>query len=557
MSSELNATGQFSELARRIDAAELQFQRQRGTFHFWHLLLASAVLFLLILVAAVYAHQRGFLHFGDQQVLSPPAVASAAKPAEAHSGEKKGGDFRDLLTILVPTFAVAVAFMVGAAGMRRLESYDEEFARARKERREDAADIRMQLESTQSRFSDQLKATLGAQVSDLVQQQAEGIKRLLQDQATEAQRKIEEATRSSRESAEASATLAAETAARLDQDYSLVRSVPSTAELMALPVIAVEKLEHEVEELFANGKDAIAVNLVDACLRNSERLFGEANDWFNVSAELGRRGQELLALRVCKTALVRCFRDENGSPVSSPALARQDLLAHAISYAVKVGEWLEAESLVRQAETIGRERWGWRLFTFVGDYLDALGDDDRYEQLNTDFAKFLPFEERAYAQPASRLHRLGKLADAEQLIRSGLDALGVRGQQLCGIYSALLLEQGRYQETIKIATLGLANLADAQPTTATYALVFRRAAAFDAILVSSLTSGGEIGNGVRAHLLRQALLGYKATMDFGEMAPSTYRRQATVRSRLLLSLFTDGSNMGDLLEEEGVSDNEA
>ena len=99
---------------------------------FWQWFAVTVSLLFVVLFAGLYLHSAGFIN------LASTAPASGLLPGAT----KPSGDFRDLLTILVPMFAAGVALVVSAAGMRPLQSYDDEFARARQERRDDEKSMR-------------------------------------------------------------------------------------------------------------------------------------------------------------------------------------------------------------------------------------------------------------------------------------------------------------------------------------------------------------------------------------------------------------------------------
>lgn len=525
--------------------------------NFWRTFAVVMSLLFVALFAALYLHSAGFVS------LASSSQASGVLPGQA----KPSGDFRDLLTILVPMFAAGIAFVVSAAGMRRLQSYDDELARARQERRDDEKSMRKETadsavalrtevttnaEKLRAEFKDErdaFKAQIKDQTDKVLNEKVVQLKVDLLDLKVDAEAVFKEATSKV-------LTDVQSTAKRLDDDFSFLKSREDLVDWGAKTLISVGALHNQVTQLLQSSisdDERKAMQLLDAALASPERMSGTPNDWFNLSAQLGRSDMELRAFEVCMTALAR-FADTNDAGYSP----NQDLLAHAIQFASGLGKWGECNELLRQAEKIGRARWTWRLFVFVGDYFETRGNEQEYLTLNKEFSETLPFSEQPYSQLASYWYKRGQLHKSLEAIDLGMSKEGVRGERLLMRKSEILLDLSRYEEVVSVTSEALAATATDQPGSAQWAIMNNRAYAFDALLWQII---GAVGGKSPAQklstedkkqatvLARSALASYGAASDL-RGASLTTKAQAVTRMRLIrYACEVSGIDMAEMPEK--------
>lgn len=442
---------------------------------------------------------------------------------------REKGDFRDLLTILVPVFAAGVAFMVSATGMKRLQSYDEEMARSRRERREDELAIRQESLEKAKELTDDLherqeefKKDLSEKVDKIIDSKLEKINSSFDEIA---KRATETFTTNSNSIIQEIMAMAK----RLGDDFSCIKGKPYIAKTIEDNTISVGQLHKKIERLFQTGNEEDrqhAIEILSVALKSSEQMMGIPEDWFNLSAELGRNDLEKQALKVCTVALDR-FSDRN-DPHSAPD---PDILAHAIQFATKLGQWQDCKNLYDLAERTPHDQWNWRLFVFVGDYFQARHDEASFIKLNEEFIKALPFEERPYSQLAGYWQNRGKLEKALEVIENGITKLGPRTPQLLMTKSEILLDMGKYEEVLDSTLAALEATARLQPGASQAMIMFYRASAFDALYFDKLhQKGAEISE---IHNLATSAISCYQTGISTPGHPFLVEAQAKVRQKLI------------------------
>jgi hypothetical protein len=260
-----------------------------------------------------------------------------------------------------------------------------------------------------------------------------------------------------------------DTAENFTERFEFLIDVKEVADLGAGEITTLPELEAKEQRLFREGNFRLAVAILNAALAQPDRLEGEPNDWFNLSAELGRNDYFALGYRVCKLALDKYSRAETPP--------NHDLLAHAIQYATKSAKWSAAAQLVAVAEGLGRETWVWRTFALVADYYEAAGDIERFEAVTRDHMRYQPTDEKPYADLAVLYRRNGKNAKAEEVIQSGLKIPRLRGARLYNLLADIQMEQNRFSEALESANAGLIVSAGEPPGAPLWALMCRRASA--------------------------------------------------------------------------------
>ncbi|MBF0157193.1 MAG: tetratricopeptide repeat protein [Magnetococcales bacterium] len=290
-------------------------------------------------------------------------------------------------------------------------------------------------------------------------------------------------------------------------------------------------MSHEVvARLFAERKVPQAIAAVRQVLSDSN-VVGSPDDWFNLSAELGRQDQEALALQACERGLE--FHPRN-----------VDLLSHAVQFASKVGDFDKARGFYNSLMQIGCGEWNWRAFVFVGDYLEAIGEIDKAFEININFRERIPSDERAYSQTAMILKKLGRLKELVALCKEGMKRVP-RAPQLGLILSGAYNELGEHEKAIEATDVGLEGAAEAQPSASQAAILFERACAFDALavrrikaaLAEGIESEGTIGECLE--LARKAAVNYRAARGIPVPKPPVYEMQRQARLVVLNTFLTE------------------
>ncbi|MEO5365774.1 MAG: hypothetical protein H7831_05365 [Magnetococcus sp. WYHC-3] len=254
------------------------------------------------------------------------------------------------------------------------------------------------------------------------------------------------------------------------EPYAWLQDHPQNSALAGQNPQSMGQVHDMVTALAESGQTSQATELTRRAL--DQQLTGSPVDFFNLSSQLGRMNLEALALEVCEAGLKKATQDA-------------DLLSHALTYATKIGAWDKAESFHQRLLALPRQRWGWRAFVFVGDYLDALGRIDEALAINAQFAQQLPLDERAYAQSAIIYSRLGQHDKVIEVARAGMDKVPMAAQ-LGLLLAKSLAATGQFQEVIRVTSRGLAGAAEVQPSAEQGAMLWERAAAYDVLTIQAL-----------------------------------------------------------------------
>lgn len=513
------------EMERKLGDLEKKRLWRLIADNFWGWLSVAITLFFMILFAAQYLHSAGIfrLDVGVTKSVSkdpqPTANGIVTQPSSGGAAPLAGvvlldpvpngkGDFRDLLTILVPMFAAGVAFVVSAAGMRRLQSYDDEIARARDERRVDekafraelatsSASLRKQFEEAQEgqrkqeielrksleERTDKSNDLLKKELSDFKDAVDKASGAIVDRKWVELQSNFVSLTDKAASDANKYASEAAQRVGQqisdFEKDYSFLKGQDFVSAYSEHSIVSVGHLHSEMSKLIAQSKSDEAISILKAAIAKPERMVGDPNDWFNISAVLGRSDDEYYGLLVCDTALNRFGRFDD--PDYKPNI---DLLAHAIQFATKLGEWAQAQRYVDKAENLNRSNWNWRLFVFIGDYFDALSNTEAFKAVNEDFKQLLPFDEHPYSQMGGYWERRGQLDKSLEVLEEGITKLK-RCSRLLLRKADILLDMGRYVEVIAVCARALETSAEEQPGIAVSAIAFMRANALDSLFFQS------------------------------------------------------------------------
>jgi len=439
-------------------------------------------------------------------------------------------DLKIILTVIVPVFAVVMAFVVSAAGMKRLQMYDNEFARMRQERREDAKELRGEIENR----LDEVDRKVGKIARNTKNSILNEIKK-------EVDKKLKESINNAKEIEKNIIGVHDE----MNKRYGDYIKLGNLQNMESGRVLSVGEMIRIINRSFSKEERAEAVGHVETLLKKAEKreVAGTPVDWFNLSTKLGQENQEELAYRICKVAL-EVYRGDMDWEDYRPNL---DLLAHGIQYAGKVAHYDDAEKWLLKAEEIGREHWGWRLFTFVGQYYLERGMQDKFEEIIKDFKKHLPHEERCVTMPADYLVDRGRYEDARKIIEKWIqDREKVKGcpPRADGSYltlSRIAVAQGDWDAALKYTWLTLQSAVVDQPTANLSAAWFFRGAGYDGLLMQEL--GKDKPDEGRAKMLyERAFNSYARCIDHPQTSSVT-RDQATRRTE----------DMKFAMKEKGIS----
>lgn len=388
---------------------------------FWTSLYSVGFLGLAALFAVLYLDARGYIAVETLfQPLGFGAVGDGEGAAEA-ALDGEPADLMTVLTILVPVILAVLAAIVGVSGLRRLELYDDQFTEFRREQREN----NKAYEERNDRSLAQSRSELGQALQAVTQQNStfrtEVDKRLGDFQGAlreEVENALVDHVRSLRDQVDSvkdELSKAQNTFSETMQQYDWVFGDAERRELLQEGKISsMGELYHQVSSLFQRGERSVAIELIENAL--TQKIRGASTDIFNLTAELGRRDQEPLALKVTMAALEYYPK-------------HRSLLAHGLQYAGTLGETAVAEDLYKRIRDIFEEEpedFDWRVSVFVGEYLKAAG---RSADAETWCIKFV--------QSAREIHSRG-------------EALSMDRSRVFAVLARVYEETGRHQKAIDI-----------------------------------------------------------------------------------------------------------
>ncbi len=462
----------------------------------WIITVMSLGLFIVL-----YLHQAGIINM-------VPGLGEAAK--------RESADFRNLLTVLLPLFGAAIFFVVSAAGMKRLQAYDSEFARMREERREDASDLRDELrgdikeekETNKERFeaaSIEFRETTKREIADLREDIVEAdesnkeqFKKTKQELRDITQKEVEVALREGAEArtAELNANFATlqeksiEIEREISDKFGILVEFPSIKSMADDRPASAGVAHRNISILFQRGKidEAVAYTLAVLEKLKANNASGTPTDWFNISSVLGSNDQEKLGYEICLAAIEYYRRSDSEGYVPNI-----DLLAHGIQYAAKSAEYEQGLGWIEEAGNNGRAHWNWRMYIFVADFYDAIGDTEKLEEVEKDFRKNLSDDQRSVTNTAVRLKQAGNNEGAYKRVKDWIEAYEKRNKRKPFAETAYFLltdisvETGKFADAITFSALALGASVGDQPSVNIAAIWFYRASAFDALFLAYIT----------------------------------------------------------------------
>ena len=210
------------------------------------------------------------------------------------------------------------------------------------------------------------------------------------------------------------------------------------------------------------------------------KLIGSNEDFHNIATAFAGSGQFKEA----------CFVLEKGLELYPK---ETDLLADYLNYGVRAGELEKAGKYFDLLYEIPHERYTWRSFTFMVNYLIScnktgiFGDKVNKENLkNTcqklvrEYKSYFPDEEKAYIAEYSVKESMGaKINDLLNVLKDGVSKVAV-SPQCCLKIVDISLESGDYQSVLDYAQKGLSVSAQEQESVDSGYFYYAIALAMDA-----------------------------------------------------------------------------
>lgn len=494
-------------VSRQRDELKKEIESNKGwrdvQLETWHLLTFGSLMIALIaagLLGGMYLMWTGAISAPH------PAVEQNARPGVELQ-------FQQLLSAFIPGVMLVLTVFIGFVGLKRLQAYDTEIREARKEQREQmTAATNYQQEQLRQMFKGQrefeknVAGIVKAQAAAAVRNELEAVLDQHKQTISDTEKRITERKEQIDNTLSGYAWLQKASEAQSKALYE--GSVSSAGQAHKL-----------ITELMENNDTATAVAVVERAI-NDETVGGTPDDWFNISAQLGRNDQERLALKACQRGL-----QEHPQNV--------DLLSHALQFTAKLGKWEEADKYYGYLLKVGMDAWNWRGFVFASDYFVAAGNPGKAIEISEELSKRMPTEERAYSQIAQIHKKIGRTDKVIEVCEQGMKA--VERRSTIGILLAeALIESGRYDEALKSCDEALVGTAELQPSTDISNLIWTRGSIFDAYAIMSLRDSGQSKLDGAVEYARRAVVNYRSATEMRGLVRQ-YAVQTTNRVHVLVA----------------------
>lgn len=449
---------------------------------------------------------------------------------------------RNLITVLGPLFIGVAIWLISNVAEKRLKFYDEEIrlTQEKLDSRFEAfrAEIRQRSRESETKL-DNFSVSLSSRIDDSQQQQSKALTDARRDIQTSIEANIDSKieglvgkfVEEGQGQLSISLTDFKDQAKGILQETQLIQESISSrfghiAEATATSetvkefgaITSVGAVHSKVTELNQEDKRSDAVLLVKELLARfadspqNERPSGALNDWFNLSAQLGKMDEEAIALQVCLAGLEQQsgnrILDEKNNAIweNQEIVPNDDLLAHAVQYAQTINH-PSLSSLIdvlgyNRETNSGQDTWGWRSYVFSIPALQSLGRTAEAIELGRNFIASRNVSNQvshdANSQKVVRvlagaLYDSGQHNEAMQLAEKWLkDNPDLPSAQI--VTQLLSWGEGTYStdRIVALVNRGLRDLAEEQPSTTTGNLYYRRALARDFDVNNRLLQNDEI-----------------------------------------------------------------
>ena len=399
---------------------------------------------------------------------------------------------RNLITVLGPIFIGLAVWMVTVVAERRLKHYDETQEKLRIYLEERADALRRELEKG--------RKDMREEILDSVRY---SIEKEVRDATVQAERDFQESVKTIHDDLNEGIHTIQETQKQIEDRFGHIAEYARAVSDFG-PISSVGAVHARVTRLFEEKKRGEAVLLVRELLdlfgRDDAKSHpaGTLNDWYNLSAELGRNDEELLALEVTLAGLAQqnhapVFKDGELNWQSRSGPPDRDLLAHAVMYARAINDPRLANILTLggydKKKPKGRETWGWRNYSFTMQALVSLGRIEEALELGEAYTTERTPDidsHKVVAAHATILRRVGREAEAIKLLENWLN----KHPSLPAAHVITDLidwQEGQVPDDriIKLATRGIRDLAEEQPSSSLGNYYYRRALAHDRLALDA------------------------------------------------------------------------
>lgn len=437
----------------------------------------------------------------------------------------------DYLQFVVPVLLAMGAFMAAALGVNRLRNLDDQIEK-----------IEARLEKKFEQLEKSSEISINAKISAEIEKKAEDYVKKLQAVTETSERAIEDLTEEAKSKVDQERLSAlgsiqqrfdgmdmrlSTTQDLVDQfnrEYAWLKNSSGIIDPDSIVVQSVADAHLMLESLFRKTdmtKDE-RVKQVRVIVKKilTEELAGDTADYHNLSAELARNELKDLAIKVCECGL-RKFPDD------------EDLIADVIQYATAIGEkmaGIQIEDYIKRLLRIDKKSWSWRCFEFLADFYITVRDYDNAKQICEEYIKYLPRDERGYAQLAEVYDCIYTGIEAEdkkiEVLQKAVE-MGFTCPRCANSLAGLYADRGELEKAIYYSSMAILSLAQNQPSVNYAYVIYCRALYEDRLFLKK-----HLDDITDDELLKAALADYKEVIESNKLSV-VISNQAKVRYNLL------------------------
>lgn len=281
----------------------------------------------------------------------------------------------------------------------------------------------------------------------------------------------------------------------------------------------LRKLFSESQSDVADGAQRTRIVLTLVGRVKDGNIKGDSDDYHNLASELARNDYYECAADVVDEGL-KVFSDDI------------DLLSDCIYYSRAAGRKDAVEKGIKRLDSIGREMWNWRAFTFYISVCNGMESNEENKKKTIEcvetYKRILPDEERAYMAEYETYKKYGELERAEDALVVADSKLAMTAQ--CSLtLSRIYHMKGEFDKAIKSATKAIQGQAEEQPSSNTGAAYVQRGFSKDAKIHREILNGS---HAIDYDMVHSAIRDYRMGMCLGFRFPNVQARITILQDML-------------------------
>lgn len=353
----------------------------------------------------------------------------------------------DLAGLVQPLIMIALGWVVGFLGLKRLSQYDDEINR-----------IRESIERQSNNFHGEINRKIESIRSDVDVLANSSITKQIRERTIELdeqQERIEKEAQARIAEIEFKLKPYAWLEHRREDDAELIKTIPS----VGFALKEVEKLcqDDKIEKAIPIGQKVI-----------SDKVRGNSNDYYALATLFATHASYPLAFDIVKLGLEFYHNDI-------------DLLAVGLTYSSMFGDFAACVEILNRLLAIDKKYWTAISFDYLGDYYKDNRDYDKAIELMDEFINCFPFDERGYLTIGSIHEGKGDLLKARKIYEECTQKVQ-RTPRVSFNLAKIYIAMGEYQNAIKAIDKAIECNAEAYPSVGAADLFFIRASARDSIV---------------------------------------------------------------------------